>query len=116
GENEDILNVSLEVDEDRAYRYLFKQEIPKDSDSEAIGIVKEAIKDSYKRFIKPAIERELRSDLTKKAEEHAIDIFGENLRNLLLQSPLKDQVILGFDPAFRSGCKLAVVDQTGKVL
>jgi len=116
GEKEDILSVGLEVGEDRAYRYLFKQEIPEDSDSDAIGIVKEAIKDSYKRFIKPAIERELRSDLTEKAEEHAIDIFGENLRNLLLQSPLKDQVILGFDPAFRSGCKLAVIDQTGKVL
>lgn len=116
GENEDILKVDLVVDEDRAHRYLFKQEIPQENSSEAIGIVKEAIQDSYKRFIKPAIERELRSDLTEKAENHAIEIFGENLRNLLLQAPLKDQIILGFDPAFRSGCKLAVVDQTGKVL
>lgn len=116
GEKEDILNVSLDVGEDRAHRYLFKKILPENSNSKAADLVKEAIKDSYKRFIQPAIERELRSTLTEKAERHAIDLFGENLRNLLLQSPLKDQTIMGFDPAFRSGCKLAVVDPTGKVL
>lgn len=78
--------------------------------------MKEAIKDAYKRFIAPSIERELRSTLTEKAETHAIQIFGENLKNLLMQAPMKQKTILGLDPAYRSGCKLAVIDSTGKVL
>ncbi len=84
--------------------------------SPSSSFVREAYQDSYKRFIQPAIERELRNELTEKADEQAIAIFGENLRNLLLQSSLKGKVVLGFDPAYRTGCKLAVVDATGKVL
>ena len=76
----------------------------------------EAIEDGYKRLIQPSIEREIRNELTEKAEEQAIHIFSENLRNLLLQPPLKGKVVLGVDPAYRTGCKLAVVDETGKVL
>jgi uncharacterized protein len=116
GEKENILSVGIDVDEERIHGYLFKQEIPGDSSSPAVSVVKTAIEDSYKRFIGPAIEREIRSELTENAEEQAIEVFGENLRNLLLQAPLKDQTILGLDPAYRTGCKLAVVDATGKVL
>ena len=76
----------------------------------------EAIEDGYKRLIEPSIEREIRNELTEKAEDQAIHIFSENLRNLLLQPPLKGKVVLGVDPAYRTGCKLAVVDETGKVL
>ena len=82
----------------------------------AASIVSEAIEDGYKRLIQPSIEREIRNELTEKAEEQAIHIFSENLRNLLLQPPLKGKVVLGVDPAYRTGCKLAVVDETGKVL
>ncbi|GAA0367669.1 Tex family protein [Alkalibacterium iburiense] len=116
GEKEDILSVTLKVDEERIHQFIYKQEIPENSNSEAIVKVKEAINDAYKRFIGPAIERELRNELTEKAEEQAIEVFGENLGNLLLQAPLKDQIILGFDPAYRTGCKLAVVDATGKMM
>lgn len=117
GESEEILTVKLEVGDERAHRYLYKQILPSlDSSSPVISIVKEAIKDAYKRFIAPSIERELRSTLTEKAETHAIQIFGENLKNLLMQAPLKQKTILGLDPAYRSGCKLAVIDSTGKVL
>lgn len=116
GENEGILSVNIEADLERMHRYAFKQEITEGNDNEAVGYVKEAIVDAFKRFIEPAIIRELRSTMTEEAEESAIDVFGENLRNLLLQAPLKDKVILGLDPAFRTGCKLAVIDQTGKVL
>lgn len=117
GESEEVLTVKLEVGDERAHRYLYKQILPSlDSSSPVISIVKEAIKDAYKRFIAPSIERELRSTLTEKAETHAIQIFGENLKNLLMQAPLKQKTILGLDPAYRSGCKLAVIDSTGKVL
>lgn len=117
GESEEILTVKLEVGDERAHRYLYKQILPSlASSSPVISIVKEAIKDAYKRFIAPSIERELRSTLTEKAETHAIQIFGENLKNLLMQAPLKQKTILGLDPAYRSGCKLAVIDSTGKVL
>ena len=78
--------------------------------------VKEACIDGYSRLIKPSIEREIRSDLKEKAENQAIHIFGENLRNYLLQPPMKDRIVLGIDPAYRTGCKMAVVDPTGKVL
>ncbi|GEK88363.1 uncharacterized protein SAMN04488100_10675 [Alkalibacterium putridalgicola] len=116
GEKEDILSVGIAVDEDYINRYMARQELPGGESTEATEKVKEAISDAYKRFIGPAIERELRSDLFEKAEEQAIQVFGENLRNLLLQAPLKDQTILGLDPAYRTGCKLAVIDATGKVL
>lgn len=115
GEKEDILKVFLQVDEAAILAYLDRQ-IVKNPASPSSSFVREAYHDSYKRFIQPAIERELRNELTEKADEQAIAIFGENLRNLLLQPPLKGKVVLGFDPAYRTGCKLAVVDATGKVL
>lgn len=115
GEKEEILKISLAIDEEKIFNYLERQLI-KVSDSSATPFVREAIQDSYKRFIGPAIEREIRNELTEKADEQAIAIFGENLRNLLLQPPLKGKVVLGFDPAYRTGCKLAIVDATGKVL
>ena len=116
GEKEDILTVKVVLDEQEIHEYLFDQTIPSMAISGAISFVQEANEDAYKRFIQPAIERELRSSLTEDAEDQAIQVFGENLRNLLLQAPLKGQTILGFDPAFRTGCKLAVVDATGKML
>ena len=115
GEKEKILKVALEVDEEQIFAYLMKQ-IVKDPSATSAPYLQEAYMDSYKRFIGPAIEREIRSSLTEAADEQAIAIFGENLRNLLLQPPLKGKVVLGFDPAYRTGCKLAVVDATGKVL
>ncbi|EHK0650303.1 RNA-binding transcriptional accessory protein [Enterococcus faecium] len=115
GEKEDILKVFLQVDEAAILAYLDRQ-IVKNPASPSSSFVREAYQNSYKRFIQPAIERELRNELTEKADEQAIAIFGENLRNLLLQPPLKGKVVLGFDPAYRTGCKLAVVDATGKVL
>ncbi|MGG1680228.1 Tex family protein [Neobacillus sp. NRS-1170] len=115
GEKEDILRVSVKINPDLILSYLFKKWIHK-TNSSAAPIVLEAIEDSYKRLIQPSIEREIRSELTDKAEEQAIHIFSENLRNLLLQPPLKGKVVIGVDPAYRTGCKLAVVDETGKVL
>ncbi|HFD3513874.1 Tex family protein [Enterococcus faecium] len=115
GEKEDILKVFFQVDEAAILAYLDRQ-IVKNPASPSSSFVREAYQDSYKRFIQPAIERELRNELTEKADEQAIAIFGENLRNLLLQPPLKGKVVLGFDPAYRTGCKLAVEDATGKVL
>ncbi|WP_224465420.1 Tex family protein [Enterococcus faecium] len=115
GEKEDILKVFFQVDEAAILAYLDRQ-IVKNPASPSSSFFREAYQDSYKRFIQPAIERELRNELTEKADEQAIAIFGENLRNLLLQPPLKGKVVLGFDPAYRTGCKLAVVDATGKVL
>ena len=116
GEEAGVLSVSLDCDPSRVQDYVYKQEIPDQVDNPASQLVKEAIDAAFKRFIQPAIERELRSDRTQVAEDQAIQVFGDNLRNLLLQPPLKDQVVLGLDPAFRTGCKLAVVDKTGKVL
>lgn len=116
GEKEGILTVKVGVNEKRIFDYLFEQTIPETAISGAIALVQEANEDAYKRFIQPSIEREIRSTLTEEAEDQAIDVFGENLRNLLLQAPLKNKVILGFDPAYRSGCKLAAVDETGKLL
>ncbi|HGF8025783.1 RNA-binding transcriptional accessory protein [Enterococcus faecium] len=115
GEKEEVLKVFLQVDEAAILAYLDRQLVKKPA-SPSSSFVREAYQDSYKRFIQPAIERELRNELTEKADEQAIAIFGENLRNLLLQPPLKGKVVLGFDPAYRTGCKLAVVDATGKVL
>ncbi|MBL1230743.1 RNA-binding transcriptional accessory protein [Enterococcus sp. BWB1-3] len=116
GEKEEILKVSLLVDESKIHDYLKRQLIGKNEQSVTACYVEAAYQDSYKRFIGPAIEREIRNELTEKADEQAIKIFGENLRNLLLQPPLKGKVVLGFDPAYRTGCKLAIVDPTGKVL
>ena len=115
GEKEEVLKVFLQVDEAAILAYLDRQ-LVKNPASPSSSFVREAYQDSYKRFIQPAIERELRNELTEKADEQAIAIFGENLRNLLLQPSLKGKVVLGFDPAYRTGCKLAVVDATGKVL
>ncbi|EMF0357798.1 RNA-binding transcriptional accessory protein [Enterococcus faecium] len=115
GEKEEVLKVFLQVDEAAVLAYLDRQ-LVKNPASPSSSFVRGAYQDSYKRFIQPAIERELRNELTEKADEQAIAIFGENLRNLLLQPPLKGKVVLGFDPAYRTGCKLAVVDATGKVL
>lgn len=115
GEKEGVIKVELTIDEARVFNYLEKK-IILDVNSTATSVVREAYEDSYKRFIGPSIEREIRGELTEKADEQAIAIFGENLRNLLLQSPLKGKVVLGFDPAYRTGCKLAIVDETGKLL
>lgn len=116
GEKEDILKVAILVDEEKISSYLERQLIGNNKQSSSAPYVEAAYLDSYKRFIGPAIEREIRNELTEKADEQAINIFGENLRNLLLQPPLKGKVVLGFDPAYRTGCKLAIVDATGKVL
>lgn len=115
GEKEDVLKVGVKPNVDSIINYLKKKWI-KNQNAVTIAAVSEAIEDSYKRLIQPSIEREIRGELTEKAEEQAIHIFSENLRNLLLQPPLKGKVVLGVDPAFRTGCKLAVVDETGKVL
>ncbi|HJV32301.1 MAG TPA: Tex family protein [Bacillales bacterium] len=115
GEKEEILRVTIKSNTDVIIGYLSKKWI-KTQVSPAAAVVLEAIEDGYKRLIQPSIEREIRNELTEKAEEQAIHIFSENLRNLLLQPPLKGKVVLGLDPAYRTGCKLAVVDDTGKVL
>lgn len=115
GEKEGVLNVTLESDETKIFDYLHHQLI-KDSDSPVVPLIVAAYQDAYKRFMGPAIKREIRNELTQKADEQAIAIFGENLRNLLLQPPLKGKTVMGFDPAYRTGCKLAVCDATGKVL
>ena len=115
GEKEDILKVAVQAPLTRIIRAMHDEWIPFNSSSPCIPEVKEAIEDSYKRLISPSVEREIRAELTEKAETQAIHIFSENLRNLLLQPPLKGKVVLGVDPAFRTGCKLAVVDDTGKL-
>ena len=115
GEKEGILKVQLVVDETLIERYFHRQLI-KEADSLVAALAVAAYQDAYKRFIAPSVEREIRNALTEEADEQAIAIFGENLRHLLLQSPLKGKVVLGFDPAYRTGCKLAVVDETGKLL
>lgn len=115
GEAEKILTVKLEAPEEDVLRYLEKKIITKDNPY-TTPILKEVIADSYKRLIAPAIEREIRNELTEKAEDGAIKVFGKNLEQLLMQPPITNQTVLGWDPAFRTGCKLAVVDSTGKVL
>jgi len=115
GEKEDILKVAVQAPLTRIIRAMHDEWIPFNSSSPCISEVKEAIEDSYKRLVAPSVEREIRAELTEKAETQAIHIFSENLRNLLLQPPLKGKVVLGVDPAFRTGCKLAVVDDTGKL-
>ncbi len=115
GEKEKILTVKVIAPEERILRYLEKKVIVRENPY-TTELLQNAIEDSYKRLIAGAIEREIRSDLTEKAEDGAITVFGKNLKQLLMQPPIKGQVVLGWDPAFRTGCKLAVVDATGKVL
>ncbi len=115
GEKEEFLKVNVRMDTEKILRYLEQFEI---NNPKSIGydLLKAAIEDSYKRLIEPSIEREIRSDLTETAEEKAIKVFGENLKALLLQPPISGKVVMGYDPAFRTGCKVAVVDDTGKLL
>ena len=115
GENEKMLNVKISAPEERILRYLEKKVIVKDN-PHTTDALKATIEDSYHRLIAPAIDREIRNDLTEKAEEGAIKVFGKNLEQLLMQPPIVGQTVLGWDPGFRTGCKLAVVDGTGKVL
>ena len=115
GEKEKVLTVSIDVDKEGILSYLEKK-IIKNEKSFVVGSVKEAIEDSYKRLIAPSIEREIRAELSEKGEEAAIDNFGKNLEALLLTPPMKEQVVLAFDPGFVNGCKLAVIDKNGKYL
>ena len=115
GEKEKILTVKLEAPEEEIIRYLEKKTIRRENPY-TTPYLKEAVADSYQRLIAPAIEREIRNSLTEEAQEGAIRVFGKNLEQLLMQPPIRGQVVLGWDPAFRTGCKLAVVDATGKVL
>ena len=109
GEKEKFITVKIQADEDRIHGYLEKNK-------DCTEILKEIIKDSYKRLIFPSIERDIRNELTEKAEDGAISVFGKNLSQLLMQPPIANQIVLGWDPGFRTGCKIAVVDATGKVL
>ena len=115
GENEKILNVKVEAPEEDILRFLERKVITRDNPN-TTPVLKEVVADAYDRLIAPAIEREIRSSLTEMAEDGAIRVFGKNLEQLLMQPPIAGQVVLGWDPAFRTGCKLAVVDPTGKVL
>ncbi|HIR76256.1 MAG TPA: RNA-binding transcriptional accessory protein [Candidatus Choladousia intestinipullorum] len=115
GEKEKFLTVKIEAPEEKILRYLEKQVIVRENPYTA-PVLQEVLQDSYRRLIAPAIEREIRSELTEKAEDGAISVFGKNLEQLLMQPPIAGHVVLGWDPAFRTGCKLAVVDATGKVL
>ena len=115
GEKEKFLTVKIEAPEEDVLRYLEKKVIHRENPY-TTSALKEVVADSYKRLIQPAIEREIRNELTEKAEDGAIDVFGKNLHQLLMQPPIKGYVVLGWDPAFRTGCKLAVVDETGKVI
>ena len=114
GEKEEFLKVKISKPEEKILYYIEKDIIT--GDTQFKDILKDTILDSYKRLIEPSIERELRSDLTEKAEEQAIKVFGENAKQLLLAAPLKNLTVMGFDPAYRTGCKIAVIDETGKVL
>ena len=115
GEKEKFLVVKLEAPEERILKYLCKKTITEENEI-VTPVLEEAVTDSYKRLIAPAIEREIRNELTEQAEDGAIKVFGKNLEQLLMQPPIAGKTVLGWDPAFRTGCKLAVVDPTGKVL
>lgn len=115
GEKEGILSVSIEIDTDYVLAW-FDKKIIKNDKSPVVEIVKNAIRDSYKRLIFPSVEREVRAELKEVAEDGAIDVFGKNLEKLLLTPPMKEKVVLGFDPAYRTGCKLAVIDATSRIL
>ena len=115
GEKEDILSIGIEVDTDYIMAW-FEKKIIKNEKSPVTEHIKDAIRDSYKRLIFPSVEREVRAELKEVAEDGAIDVFGKNLEKLLLTPPMKDKVVLGFDPAYRTGCKLAVIDATSRIL
>lgn len=115
GEKEGILSVSIEIDTDYVLAW-FDKKIIKNDKSPVVEGVKNAIRDSYKRLIFPSVEREVRAELKEVAEDGAIDVFGKNLEKLLLTPPMKEKVVLGFDPAYRTGCKLAVIDATSRIL
>ena len=115
GENEKFLTVKVTAPTERIQQYLYKKVITKENEF-TTPVLQEVVQDAYERLIAPAIEREIRNDLTEKAEDGAISVFGKNLEQLLMQPPIAGKVVLGWDPAFRTGCKLAVVDATGKVL
>lgn len=114
-EKEKVITVTIDIDKENILSYLYSK-IIKNTDSFVVDIVRDAIDDAYKRLIAPSIEREIRNDLSEQAEEVAIKNFSNNLEKLLLQPPMKDKMVLGLDPAYRTGCKLAVLDPTGKVL
>lgn len=115
GEKEDILSIGIEVDNDYIISW-FDKKLIKNEKSPVTEHIKDAIRDSYKRLIFPSVEREVRAELKEVAEDGAIDIFGKNLEKLLLTPPMKDKIVLGFDPAYRTGCKLAVIDATSRIL
>lgn len=114
GEKEEFIKVKLEKPEDKILNYIEKDIIK--GDTQFKNMLQETISDSFKRLIEPSIDREIRSDLTEKAEEKAIKVFGQNSKQLLLGAPIKGKTVMGFDPAYRTGCKIAVIDETGKVL
>ena len=118
GEKEDFLKVKMEKPEEKIIDFIEKDVIKKDNgnNNQFVEILQNTILDSFKRLIEPSIEREIRSDLTEKAEEQAIKVFGQNAKQLLLGAPLKGLTVMGFDPAYRTGCKIAVIDDTGKLL
>ncbi|MFY0744383.1 Tex family protein [Solibacillus silvestris] len=116
GEKEEVIRATIEVPIDKATTQMENHFIPRNYVGPSVNEVKLAVADSYKRLIKPSIENELRAELSSKAETQAIHIFSENLRNLLLQPPMRGKMVLGVDPAYRTGCKLAVVDETGKMI
>ena len=115
GEKEEFLKVKIEKPEDKILNYI-EQDIIKDNKSQYAEMLKNCITDSFTRLIEPSIDREIRADLTEKAEEQAIKVFGKNAKQLLMVSPIKGKTVIGFDPAYRTGCKIAVIDETGKVL
>ena len=115
-EKEGVITVKIQVDTEPVIKYMSNRFIPKELNEDKKELVQLAVEDAYKRFIGPAIEREMRSEATEEASQQAIKVFGENLRNLLLQPPLKGRVVMGFDPAYRTGCKLAIINETGRVL
>lgn len=115
GEKEKVLTVSIDVNTNVIYKFL-QAETNRKRNGKSAEFVKDAYEDAYSRFMKPAIDREIRNELTDEADEHAINIFGRNLYNLLMQAPIKGKVVIGFDPAYRTGCKLAAIDDNGKFL
>ena len=115
GEKEEFLKVKIEKPEDKILAHI-EQDIIKDNKSQYAEMLKNCIADSFTRLIEPSIDREIRADLTEKAEEQAIKVFGKNAKQLLMVSPIKGKTVIGFDPAYRTGCKIAVIDETGKVL
>lgn len=115
GEKEDFLKVKVEINNEKVINYIIHEYV-NDKNLKNKEVIVSAIEDSYKRLIFPSIEREIRNTLTENAQERAISVFGKNVKSLLLQAPVKDKVVMGFDPAFRTGCKIAVVDKNGKLL